>query len=73
MNNSKYCAWAEQQDAAGIKDAMGWSFISWLIAIYQPDGQPAINAKGHMIYETQNKFKAGRIAPDSGKNLELFS
>lgn len=69
-------AWAEAQDAAGLRDAMGQPFTSWLIARYGADGRALRDRNGAQIFETHAEAKA-RIAPaitlvPVGKTLDLF-
>ena len=72
MTPSEFAAWAAQQDAADIKDAMGWPWTSWLLAVRRPDGSLTRNAAGHQIYETQAEYKARTSVP-VGQTLELFA
>ena len=73
MPHSEFIARAERLEAAGIKDAMGWSWTTWLLAIHNPDGSVSRDAAGHQIYETQTEYKARMRAVPIGQNMELFA
>jgi hypothetical protein len=73
MTQSEFIAWAEQQDAAGVKDPMGWPWTSWKVLVYLPGGQPALDQRGYKIYETQAEFKARHRAIPIGQTMELFA
>ena len=73
MSPADFCQWAEQQDAAGIPDAMGHPWTSWRLAVRRPDGSVARDAAGHQIYETQADYKARQQAVPIGQTLELFA
>jgi hypothetical protein len=73
MSPAEIITWSEQQDAAGITDAMGHPWTSWLLAVRRPDGSVARDAAGHQIYETQAEYKARTQAVPLGQTLELFA
>lgn len=73
MNHHQFVAFAEQQDATGQKDAMGFSWATWLLAIRRPDGEVARDTADHQIFETQADYKTRiRVIP-VGQTLELFA
>lgn len=72
MPPSEFIARAERLEAAGIKDAMGWPWTSWLLAVRLPDGALARDSVGHQIYETQAEYRARTSVP-IGQTLELFA
>jgi hypothetical protein len=77
MTPADTIAWAEAQDAAGKRDAMGQPFTSWLLARYQPDGRVMRDQLGHQVFETQAEFKARQAcaAPvvAHGQTMDLFA
>jgi hypothetical protein len=73
MTPAEFTAWAEQQEAAGIKDAMGYPWTDWMLAVRNPDGTVARDSECHQIYETQAEYKARRRAIPIGQTLELFA
>lgn len=73
MTPAQFTAWAEQQEAAGIKDAMGCSWTTWKVAVRNPDGSVARDADHHQIYETQAEYKARMRAVPIGQTMELFA
>lgn len=72
MKPAEFIAMAEQNETAGIKDAMGWSWTSWMLAVRRPDGAVARDSQGHQIYETQAEYRARNSVP-VGQTLELFA
>lgn len=60
MSPDQYIAWAEAQDAAGVKDAFGYPFTSWLMAVRNPDGTCKRDELGHQVFETQDEYKRRR-------------
>lgn len=77
MTPAEIVTWAEAQEAAGKRDAMGHPWTSWLLARYQPDGRAMRDQFGNQIFETQAEFKARQVncAPDmtAGETLDLFA
>lgn len=73
MTSAEYIAWAEQQEAAGIKDPMGMSWTNWLVSVRNPDGTAARDANGHQIFETQASYKARQRTVPIGQTMELFA
>lgn len=73
MTHSEFITWAEQQDADGQKDAMGFSWTTWLLAIRNPDDSLARDASDHQIFETQADYKMRMRAIPIGQTLELFA
>lgn len=77
MTTADTIAWAEAQDAAGKRDAMGQPFTSWLMARYLPDGRAMRDAGGAQVFETQAEFKArqqvAQAACQPGQNMDLFA
>lgn len=82
MTTAQIVAWAEAQDAAGKRDAMGFPFTSWLLARRHPDGRAMRDQAGRQMFETQADFKARQ--PDLlgqsdtstlaiGQTMELFA
>lgn len=72
MTADEIIAWSERQEAAGVKDAMGFSFTSWLVAVKGPDGIPARDRDGHQVFQTQSEYKRLRATP-VGQTMELFA
>lgn len=76
MTPAEIVAWAEAQEAAGKRDAMGFPFTSWLLARHLPDGRAMRDQLGHQVFETQAEFKARQACPAPavalGQTLELF-
>lgn len=72
MTPSEIITWSEQQDAAGVKDAMGYSFTSWLLAVKHPDGTLVRDKENHQVMQTQSQYKALNAAR-VGQTLELFA
>jgi len=72
MTNAEFIAWAEQQDAAGHKDASGYSWTSWLLAVRAPDGTCARDAAGHQVFQTQSEYKC-QHATRVGQTMDLFA
>jgi hypothetical protein len=71
MTTEEIIEWSEQQDAAGVKDAMGYPWTSWLLALRKPDGTYARDAVGHQVFQTQSEYKrlhATRV----GQTMSLF-
>ena len=83
MSPAEFIAWAQQQDAAGKTDAMGWSWTSWKVARYNHDGTAMRDEHGHQVFETQGEFikrttretSIHHLAPASPAQpqLELFA
>ena len=73
MTPAEFVARADRLETEGIKDAMGWSWTTWLLAIRKPDGSLARDAQGHQIYETQAEYKARMRAIPIGQTMELFA
>ena len=74
MTTAELIEWSEAMDAAGKRDAMGYPFTSWLVAIRDEDGKAVRDAHGRQIFETQASFKARqqpRTVP-TGQTLSLF-
>lgn len=72
MTAEEIIVWSEQQDAAGVKDAMGFPFTSWLIAVKKPDGTLVRDRDHHQVFQTQSEYKrlhATRV----GQTMELFA
>ncbi|MBP9149212.1 MAG: hypothetical protein KBG00_10570 [Rhodoferax sp.] len=63
--------WSEQQESAGVKDAMGHSFTSWLLAVKHSDGTMLRDKDGHQVFQTQAEFKRIQFAK-VGQTMELF-
>lgn len=61
-------------DAAGKRDAMGYPFSTWDVAVRLPDGTAARDQHGRQIFETQAEFKARHQAHPvaTGQTLSLF-
>jgi len=72
MTPAEFVSWAEQQEAAGVKDGMGNPFTSWLIAVKNTDGTLARDKYHHQVFQTQTEFKRLR-ACEFGKTMELFA
>lgn len=72
MTSAEFIAWAEQQETAGIKDAMGMPWTDWLLSVRNPDGSAARDADGRQIFETQASYKARQRAVPIGQTMELF-
>jgi hypothetical protein len=73
MTSAEFIVWAEQQETSGVKDPMGFSWTTWKLAIYQPDGSVARDQNQHQIYETQAEYKARTRSVPIGQTLELFA
>lgn len=71
---AKRIEWSEAMEAAGKRDAMGYPFTSWKVAVYQADGKAARDARGHQIFVTQTEWKAQHQphAVPTGQTLSLF-
>lgn len=72
MTPAEIITWSEQQDAEGRKDAMGYSWTSWLLAVRNPDGTCARDASGHQLFQTQSEYKR-QHATRVGQTMELFA
>jgi hypothetical protein len=72
MSPTEFIAWSEQQESAGVKDAMGESFTDWLLAVMHTDGTPVRNKDSHQVFQTQAEFKRLQSAK-VGKTMELFA
>ena len=72
MTAEETIAWSEQQEAAGVKDAVGCPWTSWLIAVKGADGTMVRDRDGHQIFQTQSEYKRSRSTP-VGQTLELFA
>jgi len=71
MTPSEIITWSEQQEAAGRKDAMGYPFTSWLLAVIHPNGTMVRDKSGRQVFQTQSEYKrlhATRV----GQTMELF-
>jgi hypothetical protein len=78
MTTAEIIAWAEDQDAAGKRDAMGHPFTSWLVARRNTDGTAMRDERGHQVFETQAESKARAQAtpinmPALGQTMDLFA
>jgi len=77
MTTADLIAWADAQDAAGKRDAMGHPFTSWLVARYLPDGRAMRDPLGAQVFETQAEFKArqhiDQPACQPGQTMDLFA
>ena len=71
MTPAEIIAWSEQQDAAGVKDAMGCSFTSWLLAVRHSDGTMVCDKDNHQVFQTQAEFKRLQTTK-VGQTMELF-
>lgn len=74
MTPSEIVEWSEAMDAAGKRDAMGYQFTSWLVAVCDDMGKPMRDKDQRQIFETQAEFKARqqqRPVP-IGQTLSLF-
>lgn len=74
MTTVEFIEWAEAMDAAGKRDAMGYPFTNWQVAVRLDDGKAARDVHQHQIFETQAEFKLRqqqRTAP-AGQTLSLF-
>jgi hypothetical protein len=61
MTIAEVIAWEEEQERLGRKDPFGYSFLSYKVAVFNLDGTPVRNERGHQIFETHAEAKA-RIA-----------
>lgn len=61
MTPPETIAWAKEQDAAGKKDAFGYSFTSWLIARRHPDGTVMRDEKGDQVFETHAEYESRQV------------
>lgn len=73
MTNAEFTTWAEQQDAAGVKDGFGNPWTTWLLAVRRPDGSVARDTHDHQIFETQADYKLRHRAVPVGQTLDLFA
>ena len=77
MTTAGFIAWADAQDAAGKRDAMGHPFTSWLVARYLPDGRAMRDVHGAQVFETQAAFKARQHVEQPaclpGQTMDLFA
>lgn len=77
MTPAECVAWAEQQESDGKRDAMGYSFTSWSVARYLPDGRAMRDEYEHQVFESQAEFKARyaaiTLAVPVGQTMDLFS
>lgn len=66
-------AWCDAMDAEGKRDAMGYSFSSWKVAVRMPDGKAARDTHGRQVFQTQAESKAQQQRPvPTGQTLSLF-
>ena len=72
MTPSEIITWSEKQDAAGAKDAMGFPFTSWLLAVKHPGGTMVRDKNGHQVMQTQSQYKTIHTA-SVGQTMELFA
>ena len=73
MTHAEFIDWANQQDAAGVKDAMGYPLTSWLLSVREPDGTVARDRLQRPIYETQAVYKARACVVPVGQTKDLFA
>jgi hypothetical protein len=74
MSTAELVEWCEAMDAAGKRDAMGYPFTSWLVAVCNDAGEPIRDEHQRKIFETQAAFKARlqQRAVPTGQTLSLF-
>lgn len=75
MTPPEIIAWAKEQDAAGKKDAFGYSFTSWLIARRHPDGTVMRDENDDQVFETQAEYESRQVKPHCtaiGQTMDLF-
>lgn len=77
--HAEFIAWAEAQEAAGKRDAMGGSFTAWQVSIVDGEGRAVRDEHGRQVFESQAACKARYQhaamprAHAVGENLELFA
>jgi hypothetical protein len=81
MTHGEYITWAEQMDAQGKTDPMGYPWTSWLLAVHRPDCTVLRDANQRQVYQTQAEFKRSQVVMPTpsiqtlqvGKTMDLFA